>query len=971
MSESKIKGITVEIGGDLNPLEKAIKAANKPINAMQKELKGIETLLKMDPSNVDLLRQKEELLGKSIKETENKLEALKKAKDQADKEMASGTQVNQEEYRNLVREIASTENKLDSLTKSMKDFGSVSAQQIASVGGKMQEVGGKIEDAGKKMLPVTGAATGLAAAAVKTASDFDSSMSQVAAVSGAAGDELDQLREKAREMGSKTKFSASEAADAMNYMAMAGWKTSDMLGGIEGVMSLAAASGEDLAVTSDILTDGLTAFGLSAQESGRMADVMAAAASNANTNVSILGESYKYCASTAGAMGYSLEDVTESLGLMANAGVKGSQAGTTLKNAMINLAKPTDAMAQAMDNYNISITNSDGSMKSWNEVVGNLRESLGGLSESEQTAAVATLFGKEATAGMLSVINAAPEDIAKLNDALTNCGGVAADMANTMQDNLGGQLQTLKSQMEELAISIGEILMPIIRDIVGHIQGFVEKLNGMSDGSKKVIVTIALLVAALGPILVIVGQLITSVGTILTLVPKLVSGFGMVKAAVAAIGGPVTIIIAIITALVMKFIHAYNTSEEFRNKVNGAFQSVKDTVSSVISEVSQKIKEFISIGENIVKGLWEGAMNMKNWLVNKMTGFVDSIKNVFTGKKGFDTHSPSKWAEEVMENVDKGFAKIDPKTSEAVQKAKEYSKAIMDAATSYLDNKKFFGEVTAQEEIAYWSNIVKNQNLAADELLEIDKKIHTAKQSILEEEKRAMEEYEASVKSRAEAIAGFAGLFDSVGEQTKVDGDTLIDNLAGQVELLEQWQDDMQELMDRGIAGSLLEELREQGPQAADEIHALTKLSDDELDKFGELYAQKIKLATETAVNELGGLQLAITPVVDEMAANASYAVNVPDTTEKEKRDRDELYSVISQMFATALLEGLNYIGNSIFDAIPKILDFYIDSVKMAKVTWDAFDGEGNRRNRMFAPSYGEIYNIALRAAKSVKGDGE
>ncbi|MBQ9091013.1 MAG: hypothetical protein IJY52_01935, partial [Anaerotignum sp.] len=320
---------------------------------------------------------------------------------------------------------------------------------------------------------------------------------------------------------------------------------------------------------------------------------------------------------------------------------------------------------------------------------------------------------------------------------------------------------------------------------------------------------------------------------------------------------------------------------------------------------------------------------------------------------------------EVMENVDKGLAKIDPQTSEAVQKAKEYSKAIMDAATSYLDNKKFFVEVTAQEEIAYWSNIVKNQNLAADELLEIDKKIYTAKQSILEEEKRAMEEYEASVKSRAEAIAGFAGLFDSVGEQTKVDGDTLIDNLAGQVKLLEQWQDDMNELLERGIADSMLEELREQGPREAAEIHAMTQMSDAELNEFGELYAQKIKLATETAVNELGGLQLAITPVVNDMAANASYAVGTETTSKQdEEKERQELYEIIANMFATALLEGLNYVGNSIFDAIPKVLEFYIDSTKMAKTTWDAFDTEGDRRNKYFAPSHDEIYRIALKAAK-------
>ena len=307
-----IKGITIEIGSDTKKFKSGLKDLNQSAKDLQRELTAVNKALKHDPKNTDLLRQKQELLTKSVSETKSKLDALKAAKEKADKDMASGTEINQEQYRRLVREISTTENSLKNLTREMKNFGSVSAQQIAAAGGKMQDVGGKLEGVGKKMMPVTAAITGLGAVAVKTAADFDSSMSQVAAVSGASGDDLERLRDKAREMGAQTQFSASEAADAMNYMAMAGWKTEDMLGGVEGIMNLAAASGEDLAAVSDIVTDGLTAFGLSAQDSGRMADVMAAASSNANTNVSMLGESYKYCASTAGAMGYSLEDVTES-----------------------------------------------------------------------------------------------------------------------------------------------------------------------------------------------------------------------------------------------------------------------------------------------------------------------------------------------------------------------------------------------------------------------------------------------------------------------------------------------------------------------------------------------------------------------------------------------------------------------------------------------------------------------------------
>lgn len=267
MAASRIKGITVEIGGDTTKLQTALKGVNSEIKNTQSQFKDVEKLLKLDPDNTELLAQKQKLLSSAVSETKEKLATLKIAAEQANQS-------------------------------------------------------------------ATAAVTALGVAAVKTASDFDSSMSQVAAVSGATGEDFDKLRAKAREMGAKTKFSASEAADAMNYMAMAGWKTSDMLDGIEGIMNLAAASGEDLATTSDIVTDALTAFGLTAKDSGHFADILAAASSNANTNVSMMGETFKYCAPIAGALGFSAEDTAEAIGLMANAGIKSSQAGTSLRTIM-------------------------------------------------------------------------------------------------------------------------------------------------------------------------------------------------------------------------------------------------------------------------------------------------------------------------------------------------------------------------------------------------------------------------------------------------------------------------------------------------------------------------------------------------------------------------------------------------------------------------------------------------------------
>lgn len=300
---------------------------------------------------------------------------------------------------------------------------------------------------------------------IETYKDFEAAMSQVQAVSGATAPELEQLTDKAKEMGATTKFTAEESATAFNYMAMAGWKTQDMLSGIEGILNLAAASGESLGTTSDIVTDALTAFGLQASDAGHFADVLAQASSNANTNVSMLGESFKYVAPVAGAMKYNVEDVSLALGLMANASVKGSMAGTSLKTALVNMASPTDKMATAMKKYGISLTDSDGKMKTLKGVMDNLRTSLGGLAEAEQTAAASRIFGKEAMAGMLSIINASEKDYNKLTKAVNNADGAAKNMSETMLNNLQGSITLLQSAADGVKISTGERLAPYVRGI--------------------------------------------------------------------------------------------------------------------------------------------------------------------------------------------------------------------------------------------------------------------------------------------------------------------------------------------------------------------------------------------------------------------------------------------------------------------------------------------------------------------------
>ena len=664
----RIKGITVEIGGDTTGLDKALKGVNSTIKTTQSSLKDVNKLLKLDPANTNLVTQKQKLLKDAVNATKEKLEALKTAQEQARQQLENGT-LGQDKYDALQREIIETEEELRRLQQEAETTSSV-LSKIDEAGKKFEKAGDTIAGFGRAVMPASVAVAGLGAAAVKTSADFDSSMSQVAAVSGATGDDFDALRDKAREMGSKTKFSASEAADAMNYMAMAGWKTEDMLGGIEGIMNLAAASGEDLATTSDIVTDALTAFGLTAQDSGHFADLLAAASSNANTNVSMMGETFKYCAPIAGALGYSAEDTAEAIGLMANSGIKGSQAGTSLRTIMTQLQGELKLSGKALGDVTIQTTNADGSMREFSDIIADCRGAFSKMTESEKAAAAETLVGKNAMSGFLALMNAAPGDIEKLESAISTCSdevdgysGAAEKMAAVMQDNLNGQITILKSQLQELAISFGDALMPAVRKVVTAVQGFVDKLNGMSESQRNTILRIGILVAALGPFLVILGTCISKIGIAMQGFVKLAGAFGKLKVAVgnahgvlgkigAALGGvsaPVLAVAAVIAVLVAAFLRLWRTNEGFREAIIGTWNKIRSTVSTFVEGIRQRLSALgISFSDvaNFIRLIWDGlcqflgpvfigafnaiAINIET-ILGVVTGIFDVFSGLFTG----------------------------------------------------------------------------------------------------------------------------------------------------------------------------------------------------------------------------------------------------------------------------------------------------------------------------------------------------
>ena len=656
---SRIQGITVEIGGDTTKLQNALKGVNGQIKSTQSQLKDVNKLLKLDPGNTELLAQKHKLLAEAVSETKEKLATLKTAAEQANTALANG-EISKEQYDALQREIVETEQDLKNL-ETQANQSATAVQKIAATGEKLKTVGDNISSAGQKLLPVTAGVTALGTASVTTAANFESSMSQVQAtmgitkdamstVNGQSVNTMDTLSKLAKKMGAETAFSASECAEALNYLALAGYDTQQMCDTLPTVLNLAAAGDIALADASDMVTDAMSALGMGVDEAETMVDQMAKTASTTNTSVAQLGEGILTIGATAKSIKGGTAELNTALGILANNGIKGAEGGTHLRNIILSLQNPTDKAAAQMEALGLSVYDSEGNMRSMNDILGDLNKSMDGMTSAEKSNIISTIFNKTDLSSVNALLANTGETWDSLQKSITDSGGAAQQMADTQLDNLQGQITILKSALEGLAISFGELLMPAIKQIVGWVQKFVDWLNGMNDGTKKVIMTVALLAAALGPVLIVIGKVISAVGTIMTVVPKIAGVINTVKGAFAALNttmlaNPITLIIAAIAALVAAFIYLWNNCDGFRqfwidlwenvkqtavtvwNAIKEFFAQVWEAIKTIFSTVFEVIKTLVTTYFNLYKTIIQTVFNTVKTVI---TTIWESIKGVFT-----------------------------------------------------------------------------------------------------------------------------------------------------------------------------------------------------------------------------------------------------------------------------------------------------------------------------------------------------
>ena len=534
MASGRIKGITIEIEGKTDKLNNALKGIDGQLNKTQRSLKDVDKLLKLNPGNTELLKQKQKQLADSIKQTKTRLDQLKEAQSHVDEGTA--------EWDALQREIIDTEGKLKSLEKEYQKFGSVGAQQVAAVGEKMKTVGGKMSEIGQDLTTkVTLPLAAAGAVGAKKFAEVDKVMQLTNKTMGNTEAQAQLLDEAMKSAAANSTYGMSDAATATLNFARAGLNAEQAASALAPAMNLAAGEGGNLDTVSAGLVATINGFGGSFDDAAKYADVFANACNNSALDVDSLAESMSIAAPIFKAAGYGVNDAALYMGIMANKGIDANVAANSLKTGLARLVEPSKQGAAWLEKLGVEVTNADGSMKDSVTVQKDLHKAFAGLSESEQIAAASAIFGKNQMSNWLALINTAPGEVDSLSAALGE-EGTTAEMAEAMMSGFGGSIEKLKSSIDVAATSLGQALAPTILKVAEGIQKAVDWFNSLSESQQQLIAKIGLIVAALGPVLLIGGKLLIGIGQLMTFAPQiaafggvLVKGFGLVKAAIAGL----------------------------------------------------------------------------------------------------------------------------------------------------------------------------------------------------------------------------------------------------------------------------------------------------------------------------------------------------------------------------------------------------------------------------------------------------
>lgn len=617
---------------------RSLKSTNNELKQNYENFKLTQAQYDKNTTSMDKLKDKYEYLGNAIDSQtkkvtilEEQLKELENAENRDEQAIEkkrialTQAQTSLERYKNQSDEVA---NSIKAGTANIEDFAD-----------KLNSSSEKITSTGKKLSIVSAVVGGIGVAGLKTAADFEEAMSSVKAISGATGDDFQKLKEKAEYMGATTKFTATESANAMYYMALAGWKTQDMLDGLEGIMYLAAASGEDLAMVSDIVTDGLTALGYAANQSTHYADVFAKTVTNSNSTVETLGEAMKYVGPIAGALNISVEDTATALGLMANAGVKSSQAGTSLRGILQRLATNTSGARDEMESLGVKIFDQNGKMRDFGDIMNDARIKLSKLTDQQKTSLAKTVAGTTAMSGFLAIVNSSDADFEKLTNAINDCDGAAKKMSEIMIDNAKGQLTIIKSQLEGIAIQLSQYVFPFIKSILSLIQTLLTKLSELSPTQQKILLIVTGLIIALGPLLIVIGKIGTGISSLISafkFLGPLLSGAKTAVAGFAAGFNPVILIIAAVAAAVVGI--GYLIYKNW-DDICSWTRNLADNISAIWNNITEFFKNLFStdwtetfglIG-NLLNGVYANIENFINAFKEIFKGIITFIKGVFTG----------------------------------------------------------------------------------------------------------------------------------------------------------------------------------------------------------------------------------------------------------------------------------------------------------------------------------------------------